>query len=488
MKIQEFERYDASKQIEKWNQVKANLKVEDKETIALNALEGDRDIWGYLDLISEILFDIASDSNKYIQMLGMISSKVKNDMAQGPFLSSLIRIGQEKEDIAGIKNRKLVLDLIERNINLEQNPLILQSYLKAILVMNEKQKKMEKKYLKFIEKLLNKKIENVNVEILNFSLSNYDKNKSFFYKIIKSLIIENNEIYKKFLFGRLSYQDIIEEKRLFELIELSKEANEKTIDEIVMGLRRYPSQKRKILHLYFYWINKGFYFQIRNLDWVLEEIMKKDSSTLSLFIKLFRKIDKRYSYVVVPHIFESLAKNNIDLAISESIKIKPRNKTEKLIKLKLFRTIIGCCYINKDNLKRMQKLIKYLINEAKNRPYVNVNIKPELINATLLTKDKYDLLVNHTSKLIDDLEVKKKSFNYSIIEKNLKKYPYVKKYGEDIIKKCKREKRYSPLLWLLENEVPDLTKIKIEKNESEFNKAMKINFLRSKFWSRAYLT
>lgn len=514
MKIQEFEKYNSSKQIEEWNQIKDRLSPEEKEIIVENALS--KDIWGYLDLLSEILFDIASDSDKYIQILETLSSKVKNDMAQGPFLSTLIKIGQEKKDIAiqlrnkiieksrsehlkilsglilggiGTEDEKTILDLIEMNIKQEKTSSILQSYLKAILIMNEKQKEIDKRYLSIVENTLNKKDEGANIEIMNFSLSNYNKNKQFFYKIIKTLISENNDSYKRFLFSRLSYQDIIEEKKLFELISLSKDADEKVLDEIVMCLRKHPSQKRKILNLYFYWINKGLYFKIRrNFDWVLEEIMKKDHSILSLFIKLFRKIDDNYSYVVVPHIFESLAKNNVDLAIAEAMKIRPRNKIETSIKLRLLKNVIGLCYTDKTNAGRIQKLAKYLVNEAKKRPYSTIDIKPELINAESLSKDKYDLLVNQVSKIIDNLEVKKKFYNYSIIRKNLKKYPYVKKYGEDIIRKCKNDKKYSPLLWLLENEIPDLTKININKKDDEFNKAIKINFLRDKFWPRAYLT
>lgn len=513
MKIQEFEKYNSSKQIEKWNQIKDRLSNKEKESIVINALV--EDIWGYLDLLSEILFDIASDSDEYILILEKLSSRVKNDMTHGPFLSALIKIGQEKKDIAiqlrnkiiekskseplkilsglilggiGIEDEKTVLDLIEKNIKQEKSSSILRSYIKAILVMNEKRNGIDKRYLSIVENTLNKKDEETNIEIMNFSLHNYEKNKQFFYKIIKTLINENNDSYKRFLFSRLSYQDIIEEKKLFELIELSKDADEKVLDEIVMCLRRYPHQKREILNLYFYWINKGLYFKIRNFDLVLEEIMKTDQSILSLFIKSFRKIDNSYSYVVVPQIFESLAKNNVDLAIAEAMKIRPRNKIEKLIKLRLLKKVIGLCYTDKTNAGRIQKLAKYLVNEAKKRPYSNIDINPELINTESLSKDKYDLLVNQVSKIIDDLELKKEYYNYSIIRKNLKKYPYVKKYGEDIIRKCKNDKKYSPLLWLLENEMPDLTKININKNDDEFNKAIKINFLRDKFWPRAYLT
>jgi len=515
MKLEDFEKYNKKKQIERWNRIKNSLKIEDKEKLILDALKGNRNIWGYLALISEILFDIASSSDEYIQLLKKISSKLKNDMAQGPFLSTLIRIGQEKKEIAislinkiiktskddnlivlsglilggvGIKDKKLALDMIEENIDFERNPSILQSYIKAILVISERQKKLDKIYIKIIKKMIDKKIENVNLEILNFALSNYGKNKFFFYKIIKSLIIEDNDLYKKYLFHRISYQNILEEKKLFELIEISKDANEKVIDEIVMCLRKHPLQKRKILSLYLYWINQGLYFKIRNFDWVLEEIMKKDKSILSLFVKSFRKIDDKYSYVVVPRLFEIFAKNNIDLGVSEVIRIKPRNKIERLIKLRLLKVIVGLCYTDISNIKHIQKLAKYVINEAKNKPYINANIKSRLINANSLNKDNYDLLVNQLSKVIEDLEVKKRRYNYSTIRKNLKKYPYIEKYGKNIIEECKRDKKYSPLLWLLENEVPDLTKIKFKKNDSEFNRAMKINFLRSEFWPRAYLT
>ena len=53
MNIQDFDKYDASRQLEKWSQVKASLSIEEKENMVEDAIN--KDIWGYFDLLSEIL-------------------------------------------------------------------------------------------------------------------------------------------------------------------------------------------------------------------------------------------------------------------------------------------------------------------------------------------------------------------------------------------------------------------------------------------------
>ena len=516
MSLQEFEMYKPKEQIKKWNEIKDGLGLEEKIGLIEEIIKDERDFWGYINLLAEVLFDVALDSEEYVQILEKVTDIIKNDMAQGPFLQTLVLIGERKKDIAirlrnkiietsgnnalivlsglilggiGKRDSNYTLSLIEEKINSENNPSVLQSYLKSILVMNEKQEKIGKKYIQLLKKLLEIKNEKLNIEILNFCLSNYQKNRLYFYKSIKSLISEDNENYRKFLFGRLTYLDIIEENRLFELIEISKDSGKKVLDEILMCLEKYPSKNREILSLCFYWINKGLYFKIKNFDWVLEQLMKKDNSLLTLFAKSFRKINVPYSYVITPGIFEKLAKYNTRLALSEAINIKPRNKLERQIKLKLFRVIIGCCYKDKKNLKHIQRLAKYLIKEAENRPYIEVNIKSDLLDVRDIDQDKYNSLVDKVSNLLHDLEVRwGKRFNYSKIFRNLDEYPYVKKYGKDVLARCREKKKYSPLLRLLENEVPDITKYKPTGDESDFEKSIKISYLRSEFWPRACLT
>jgi hypothetical protein len=514
MLLQKFEMYKPKEQIKKWTEIKDSIGPEEKLGLIREIIGNKRDFWGHINLLAEVLYDVASDSEEYVQILEKATDIIKSDMAQGPFLQTLVSIGERKKDIGmrlrnrivetsdnntlillsglilggvGKVDKNFALSEIKENITSERIP-VLQSYLKTILVMNEKKKKVDREYIKILQKLLEFNNENLNIEILNFCLSNYYKNKSFFYGIIKDIVSRDNENYKRFIFGRLAYQDIIEEKKLFELINISKDANEKVLDEIVMCLGRYPSKNREILFLCFYWINKGLYFKIRNFDWVLEQLMKKDNSLLSLFIKYFRKVNLPYSLVIIPSIFEKLAKHNIRLAITEVKSIAPKGKLERQIKLELFRVIIGCIYKDKKNLAHVQRVAKYLLDISKDRPYIKANINKELLTTQDLNENKFNDLVDKVYNLINEMKVRwDKRFNYSKIFDNLKKYPYVKKYGEEVIQRCKDDKKYSPLFWLLENEVPDISKYKLTGKENELDRAIKANYIRGEFWPRAYL-
>ena len=91
-------RYRFQEQIEIYDRNKSKLSRKEKFDLVNNLVK--KDIFAYLELISSIVFDVAETSNEYIVLLETITEKVKNDLAQGPFLNSLKNIGIKKEKIA----------------------------------------------------------------------------------------------------------------------------------------------------------------------------------------------------------------------------------------------------------------------------------------------------------------------------------------------------------------------------------------------------
>lgn len=515
MNLKDFPEYDEKKQINKWNYVKDSLTYLEKKNMIIDIIE-QKDIWNYRILIPEILFDTSSKSVEFIEIMERLFSEIKNDLAQGPFLDSLVKIGSKKQNIAlqlydnitnrkdtclilqsglilggfGLKHENTVLKIIEKEIQISKNIQIYQSFVKAILVMTENKNKINKRYQNIINTLIEKDIEALNIEIMNYSLANYSKKRLYFYKIIENMIRKPKERYKLFLFRSLTYQDIIEENKIFKLIELSKDSNEAVLDEIVRVMSKYPSKKKKILKLYIFWINKKhgeLYFEMRNLSQVLEEIMKNDNTILSDFMRGFRKIKRDVGSVVIPDLFSKMARCNLKLSYNLIIEIKPKNQYERYLRLKLFRAFIGLCYNNKGNRRLMQKLAKYLIAYSKNQPYINVNINKKLISNTNLSQVEYNLLVDRLATLIEQLETRKKKINYNKIFSNLYKYPHLKEVSYDKLNKSRYDKKYTPLLWLLENEEPQLSEINTDNNETLLTRELKLHFEMDKFWQRAYL-
>ena len=83
--IKEFKeiRYKWEEQKEKYLELVSELSSEKKKELLKELLK--TDLWSYFQLITEILFDIASDNEDYIKLLEKVYLKVRNDMASSPF-------------------------------------------------------------------------------------------------------------------------------------------------------------------------------------------------------------------------------------------------------------------------------------------------------------------------------------------------------------------------------------------------------------------
>ena len=91
-------KYKFKEQLELYERIKNDLSSFDKFKLVDNLIN--EDIFSYLELIAKFTFDIAEVSEKYIKLLEKFSEKIKNDMAQKPFLDTLVRIGKERPSMS----------------------------------------------------------------------------------------------------------------------------------------------------------------------------------------------------------------------------------------------------------------------------------------------------------------------------------------------------------------------------------------------------
>src|SRR3989339_2264620 len=96
-KFKQF-RFEFDKQKEEYSKIKGDI-TEENKYVLLDEINKES-IWNYFQLSIEILFDLASDSEKYLEYLDSVFLKVKGDMASGPFFEMLIKVGKEKQEVA----------------------------------------------------------------------------------------------------------------------------------------------------------------------------------------------------------------------------------------------------------------------------------------------------------------------------------------------------------------------------------------------------
>ena len=505
--------YKFGEQINIYNSHKAKLSDEEKYKQIEHFLTGS-DFWGYSELVSAISYDLAENSDKYIALLEKIYEKIKRDMAQGPFLRVLEDIGKNKPDFAmslyeriinksedndfkvisglmlggfSINNKEALLNRLKNKI---EYPLT-NSLLKAIQVKYDFSK-LPKEIYSYLDELSNSQDKRVLQDLTNLCLVFYKKHKTYFYNKLLNLVKLKDKNITYLVFDRLTFQKILNQKQILELIEYSKDLDEVVIDKIVEVLRKFPKPYTQISDLFIYWLNRDLEFKLKHFDWVLEELVKKNKLFTKYFLKNYKKIQtkKSKSYIVIfPHLFKTLSKHHTAYALDQVLKLDLSDKEEKYLFFELNKVIIGNVYQDITKKDIVTKLIDNLIKRTKERGFIDFNKDKyrERKQKSTFTREDYDFLIDFAGELLNQFRNRKEDYDFTQIENNLKKYPDMYKYAKDVISEAKKKKQYTPLLWLGENEQPNLDDINISDKDSELNRAVKLNFARSRFWPQAYL-
>ena len=490
------------------------LTIDEKYGLIYYFLEN-RKFWGYFQLITDIALELSENSDRFITLLSDLEDKVKGDMAQKPFLDLLILLGSKDFGLKlyeSIMKKKSLTDNFKIISGLMLGGYYLKNkqekitfrlkeslkfpntncYLKALLVIYENKKldSLIKKFLNNVSKSNNKEI----LEEFTFtSLYFYQKDPIFFYQHIKKLVLLNEFNISWNIFNKLNYKDLFTKKEVFELIEIAKNYDLKIIDEIMGVLKKFPSEHKNIFELIIYWINKHeqFEFNSQNFRWIIEELFKDNKFFIKELFDHYKEIipDKKLYLFTFPHIFEIVSKYHKEYSLKHILNFKLTNDDDKHLFYKLCEVFIGNIYSDSKNKELCIKLNKTLIKLAKKRGFIsfNENLYTAKIKKGIQSIDDYNYIIDISKKLVNQLRSRKEKYDFELIRTNIAKYPELKKVSKDAINVLESKKQFSSLIWLGETEEPIFDEEKAPENESELNKALRLSYIRNKFWSRAYL-
>jgi hypothetical protein len=426
-------------------------------------------IWNYLQLAVEVLFDLASDKDEYLNHLENIFLKVKVDRGSGLFFKMFIKIGEEKPKIAimlydkiqsytknidfkitsglilgsySFSNQDRLVNLIKENSGYPMKNTIL----KAILVRYEKEKLPPniREYLDKSELLTD---EEVLTELMNIYLSLYNNEKDYFYGKIKSLAKRKIIPVNRLLFWRIIGARL-DKFHTLELIELCKDSDEDIVSNMIYPLTDYPEEVERVSKLIIYWINKNLEFKIPHFDWAIQELTKKNKKFIEYFLENYDKVKtEKLGYVYIfPRIFENMASQDVEFAIEKIIKKKIDEIEEKLF-YELISKIIGIIY-NKDKEKMFVLLLplaQRVEGIAEKKEFINEN-KSSFDN--FVKGKNFDRLIDYTDDLLTQLKFRIIDFEYEQIDENLKTFSELYNLSKNNLKELNDKKRFSSLFWL----------------------------------------
>ncbi len=490
--------YDFKKQKQIWDKNHNDISDSGKIDIIIELSSADS-IFGYIKIISEIIFDIASDSQEFIHLLEEIILRIKGDMAQGPFIDALMKIGEQKGESAkklyekltssDNKDLKLYSSALIAGIGKKDKTFFIKELtsakdtfskrvsIKAIDLYYEDKDTFDKKVIEFIHGLRNNK--EFYPDLAGFCVSNYKKERKLFFDILGEIISSDNEEAIHKVFQTLTYTDVLNSDEFFELLDKTDIQSGMIIDEVLHCLIKFPKQTEKIVSLFIEWTNKGrFEVGLRNYDWVLEEISKANPSVIQEFFK--RKSELKHPYFF-QGIFRITTKNNID----EAIRILD-NITDNTEFYELAKITIGYIYHSNEYFHKAKKIYKLASEIAKSKSYIS-NKEIELRKLDSGRKEDYNLLIDKISDLLEKINTRKENYDLQRIKANLSKYPQIKPFVENVIKKCNKNRTYSPLFWLGEYKKPELDDSDLQNPDNDLFKLIEINHTLNQFWPEVYL-
>ena len=469
-KFKEF-RLKFDEQKEEYSKIKDNISEKEKY-ILLDEI--DKESTGdYFQLSVDTLFDLASNSDKYLRILENTFLKVKGDMASGSFFEMLIKIGEEKKEIGisiynkiqgeskndelkiasglilggySIKEKEYLDDLLK--IKKMEYPLT-NTILKTILVLYEKEKELSNEVYNFLNLASDSNEELILTELVNVCIFLYAKNKEYFYNLIKKIIIKK----KLRSVGRIFIMDKkveLSKSQFIELANLTKDYDEFVLSDLMYSTINYPRDVKPISELLIYWINKDLEFKINNLDWAIQELVKKNAKFIDYFLDNFSKVKtEKVGYIhIFPRIFEKMASQNVEYTSKKILEKHIEDKDEKLF-YKLINKIIGIIY-NKDKEKMFSlflPLAQRIEHVAKAKDFINEDEKQfnKLVN-----KKNFDELINYIYRLLEQLIFRERiiaELDFNEIDKSLSKFSKLNEITKKKIKELKQNKRYSSLFW-----------------------------------------
>ncbi|MFH1938494.1 MAG: hypothetical protein ABIJ60_03065 [Patescibacteria group bacterium] len=477
--IKQFQgtRYKWKEQKEKYLEIVLSLSLKEKRELLEELLE--TDLWPYFQLITEILFDIASTNEDYIKLLEKVYLKVRNDMASSPFFEMLIKIGKEKSKIAILIYKKIQKEsenedlknasgfilggysmndekyLNELLANKELSYPLTNITLKIILVKYENSKEIPNKVYNFLD-LISKSNEEIFLrELMNLYIFLYKINKTYFYEKIKELMNKKKSRANDMIFIRIKKLGLSTDQFL-ELADLTKDCDEHILSELISAMvlndnEDYYKEVEKISDLLIYWINKDLKFKIRNFNWALEELAKKNKKFIGYFLENFKKVKtEKLEYIhIFPRIFERLASQNVEEAIKQLMEKKIYDKDSKLF-YELVSKIIGRIYKTEDGkkkgmLKLFLPLAKKIEEIAEKTDFINENKKS--FNNLVLTEN-FDKVIDYIDDLLEQLRFRRTDFDFNEIGKCLSEFKELNSVTKKKVVELKNAKKYTPLFWL----------------------------------------
>jgi len=349
-------------------------------------------IFRWLDFISSKLPEIASNSEEFVELVLQITRKVRGDMAQAPFVRSLIAVGSSDSNLglalfkrmvilqdleayaglvlggAGQKDFAYIFGEIQSNIR-SSDSATKAAYVKALRVIFEKEKDIREEdsifgILKAAADVSEDKI--VRGEAANAYIDFYKLNRKVCFEQLMSLAKQNDSEIRSMIAQRLWIADLNGGENEIEILkECSRDENPNTLSVVALALsRKGKGFPRESLDIIRDWIARGRFGEIRDIDYCLEEICKENTNTCIKVVSSWIDEENSIFGVYIPRILTDIAisdKKQLMDYLEETIAGRPKQAKIAI------RTIGDLLLRNKPSEELVRRCFNVLKRSAKDK-------------------------------------------------------------------------------------------------------------------------
>ena len=461
------------------------------------------DIFGFLYAISNALPDLASDDVNFIEMLEAVIEKIKTDMAQGPFIDSLISLGKSNPELAlkladkllvtknpeyssfliggafqghPEESKSMIMTLIS-----SKNPRHQVTAVRALRVIYKETKMDEKdKVFAFIQEAAKSDSIEVKLEAFEAFLDFYEHDEARSKKSIEELARIFTEC-KFSLAHRIWIKSPFDAETSLHFLETCSEVQNINVKRhvlfaLVHFVEKYPEKVLEIISKYV--IRDGFDFG--DMAYVLEELGKvKSEKAIKIILKwLTTKKDPRLTFHIPIILKELLSKTDKKLILEPIISLIESDSNFLDKGLDILLEVISETYDKGQDDEFIPKCYDYLCGLAKQRGINIISITQGESNKILQCAD-----------LIHVIKYYSKPLDYDTIFRNVNEFVNIRDlFGFSWFEENKKVgNKTHPLLKMLEQKLPEKQKFKeladsineAQSDRAKFNNVFRLKNLMS---------
>jgi hypothetical protein len=295
-------------------------------------------IFRWLKFISSKLPELAEDTDVFTNLLSRIISKIKNDLAQGPFIDALISIGKCNPELgislfnriinsqdsllesysgiilggSGKSDYEKVFDAINSNIK-NVNSEIKAAYIKAMRVIFDKQAEINSDVFRILGSVAQLDESTiVRSELASACIDFYRINKDDCLKLLMFLAKQNDSEVRSLIASRLWTADLDDKENEIKLLkECSRDDNLNTLTNVAMALstkaNQFPDEGLGIIKD---WIIRRKFNEIRDIDYWLQEMGKAAAARYTEIISSWIAEQNPILIFTAPQVLANVCKSN----------------------------------------------------------------------------------------------------------------------------------------------------------------------------------